>query len=134
MAGFDAVLCAGVPDADEMIGQAQKQRIILTRTRRVYAKIPPDRAILILDDDPDDQVRGIFNRLGIKREELKPLARCTFCNEELVEADRDQFSGRMPDYVREQGCLFHQCPHCGRIYWPGSHASRMLARLDGLFR
>jgi hypothetical protein len=38
----------------------------------------------------------------------------------------------VPEHVLATQSEFMGCPGCGRIYWGGSHADRMLARLSRL--
>jgi uncharacterized protein len=40
----------------------------------------------------------------------------------------------VPDHVFATQSEFMECPSCARIYWPGSHADRMLERLTRILR
>lgn len=52
---------------------------------------------------------------------LKPsLSRCTLCNTRLELADRRLLDTLLPR-IRALGPTVHVCPHCGRLYWEGSH-------------
>jgi uncharacterized protein with PIN domain len=127
-------LHTGRPDPLVLADMAYPRRWILTRTRRVYTGLSPDRTVLVLVDDPEEQLRELFSRLGIQRRDLKPLTRCTLCNDALVEASPSELAGSIPDYVAQHQRVFRRCPGCRRLYWPGTHVSRMMARLDDWFR
>jgi uncharacterized protein with PIN domain len=133
LAGFDTLLQTGVPDPLILADMARSKRWILTRTRRVYACLATHRAILIMVNDPQDQLRGLFSRLAIQRQELKPLTRCTLCNHALVGAPPGELAAQVPDYVGRHHRVLRRCPGCLRIYWPGSHVSGMMARLNHWF-
>jgi uncharacterized protein with PIN domain len=40
----------------------------------------------------------------------------------------------VPDYVFESQGSFSRCPICGRVYWPGSHTTRSLEKIDMMFQ
>ena len=39
---------------------------------------------------------------------------------------------RVPPYVRRTQDRYSECPHCGRIYWAGTHWARMREVLGSL--
>jgi uncharacterized protein with PIN domain len=61
------------------------------------------------------------------------LSRCLECNAPLLPRRREELAtGAVPDHVLATQERFTACPACGRIYWPGTHADRMLERLARL--
>jgi uncharacterized protein with PIN domain len=133
MAGFDTRMIAGKPDPVILEKAAQPHRLILTRTRHVYSSLASGKALLLLANLPDQQIKELFSRLGIQRRELKPLTRCILCNDELVAISQEQVVGRLPDFTYQYHQQYRQCTTCGRLYWPGSHASRMSLRINAWF-
>lgn len=134
LVGFDTRLHTGRPDPQALDDLAHPGRLILTRTLRVYAELTPERAILLSADSSVDQLRELFVRLAIQRSELKPLTRCTLCNDALIEVSRHELADLVPDYVRQQHQIFRLCPVCRRVYWPGSHVARIKTRLNEWFQ
>jgi hypothetical protein len=108
-------------------------RIVLTRTRRRYQRLPAGGAILIHSDLPEDQLRQVIAEAGLTREMLAPFSRCIRCNEPIVTAVRSEVRDQVPDYVWETHTDFRRCPRCGRIYWPGTHTTRSLDKIRHLF-
>ena len=66
------------------------------------------------------------------RNEERLLGRCLRCNQPLLEIDPEEARSRVPPWVARTQQEFRCCPECGRIYWPGTHASRMRERLEGM--
>jgi uncharacterized protein len=87
--------------------------------------------LLVLDaNDPEDQVAEIFRRLKLGHRDLAPLSRCGECNDLLVPVPRETALGLVPDHVYHTQAKFFQCPRCRRLYWPGSHPARIIARIQ----
>lgn len=126
--GFDTTYDALAPDA-ELVRQANEEgRVLLTRDRHLLRELRPVLALEILSDVPTEQLAQVVNRL-----QLAPppelFERCMLCNVPLV-ALADDERHRVPAASRELAGPFRQCPRCGRVYWPGSHARRMHAALE----
>jgi uncharacterized protein len=134
MAGFDCRYDDGIPDARRLRAiSAKEARIILTRARRVGRRLADERVVLVRDNDPGAQMQQVVRHLGIDRGDLRPMSRCLRCNLALIEIPKESLTGRVPEYVLHHHATFRGCRLCGRIYWPGSHAQRMQARLAGWF-
>jgi uncharacterized protein len=107
-------------------------RIILTRDRRLTERRLARNHILIRSDDVAAQVRQVLETLGVTPDPGRLLGRCLLCNQPLVEIDPEEARARVPPWVARTQQEFRLCPACGRIYWPGTHASRMRERLEGM--
>ncbi|HEY9079953.1 DUF5615 family PIN-like protein [Magnetovibrio sp.] len=128
-AGHDAAMAA-TGDADRTVLQRA-----LDEGRRLLTR---DRALLQIKDAARSTILLHGENLNAWAYELahehdlnwleRPLSRCLVCNVELIDADADTLS-RMPEDSRTLPGPFKACPKCGRGYWPGSHAKRMMARL-----
>jgi uncharacterized protein len=102
-----------------------ENRKVLTRTRRVMERFVAIQGLLIRFDAPIEQVRQVMNYFNISRNDLRPLSRCSRCNRRLQTVDRTYFQNAVPDFVRQRHTRFLMCGQCGRIYWPGTHSTRM---------
>ena len=60
------------------------------------------------------------------------LSRCLDCNVELEPRTKAAVAERLPPHVRATQERFSQCPRCSRVYWPGTHWSRMRERIAAL--
>jgi uncharacterized protein with PIN domain len=105
-------------------------RTILTRDRRLTERRLARNHILIRSDDLAEQVRQVLETLGVAPDPGRLLARCLRCNEPLEDIDPEEARARVPPWVARTQQEFRVCPECGRIYWPGTHASRMRERLE----
>ena len=102
---------------------------ILTR-QEALEKVPRPDLVVITAADPKDQLEELFARLKIPLREIRPLSRCSRCNESLHPIPREQARGRVPEHVFHSHDRFFECPRCRRLFWPGSHLkgiSRTLA-------
>jgi len=107
-------------------------RTILTRDRRLTERRRARDHILIRSDDVAEQVRQVVETLGVTPDPGRLLGRCLRCNQPLLEIDPEEARSRVPPWVARTQQEFRCCPECGRIYWPGTHASRMRERLEGM--
>lgn len=130
--GFDAVLETDYP-IGAFAGQLIGDRIFLTRTRkslRIHAALT---SVLVVANDPFQQLVAVIRQLGIRPEDVKPFSRCLRCNQPIVSVSKDSVLGVVPDYVWETNSNFSQCPQCRRVYWSGSHISRSLEKINQVF-
>lgn len=132
--GYDAACAPGLDDRRLVALALAEERVLLTRDvdlmqRRVIASgILP--AILLDDDDVTGQLRQVVAELGLATD--RSLTRCLECNEELEPRPRAAVLERLPPHVRATQTRFSECPHCARVYWPGTHWMRMRERIAAL--
>lgn len=107
-------------------------RTILTRDRRLTERRLARNHILIRSDDVAEQVRQVLETLRVTPDPGRRLGRCLRCNQSLVDIDPEEARARVPPWVARTQEEFRFCPECGRIYWPGTHASRMRRRLEDM--
>jgi hypothetical protein len=121
--GYDAAYFRG--EDQDLLEQAwRERRILLTRDTRLLRRrrIPPH--LCIGSDRVAEQVRQVVDAFGLAP--LRPAARrCPRCNLPLVAEDKAAVAGRVPEFVWSRHDRFWACPGCRRLYWAGSHRSRM---------
>lgn len=127
--GFDTLFEQSPPEA----AAADPERVVLTRTRSRFERLPDDRRIFIHFDLPEAQLQEVIEQVPLTPAMLAPFTRCIRCNEPIESAARSRVRDRVPDYVWQTQATFRQCPCCGRIYWPGTHTARSLERIRRLF-
>jgi len=130
--GFDTVCQAGV-SGNGFLDPAGKNRILLTRTKRVRDRGTDNKLVFINSNDPFEQVREVLQALGIGIADTRPFSRCTRCNILTRQVAKDTVRSRVPDYVWETNPTFQICSRCLRIYWPGSHIKRSNEIIERFF-
>jgi len=131
--GFDTAYAANVAGG-ELIDTA-RNRILLTRTKRIWDMKIAKECIFITSNHPFEQLREVILALDIEKEDIRPFSRCIQCNTSIRWVEKNAVRGKVPDYIWETQDTFHTCSHCRRIYWSGSHTqrSRNIINRLGLF-
>ncbi|MBI5252276.1 MAG: hypothetical protein HY912_22505 [Desulfomonile tiedjei] len=115
--GFDAAYPCKRPSEDRYFVTANK-------------KVRDPRAIIVKGNDPVEQLREV---LGAAQAIPRPglfLSRCLICNIPVREVPRIRVLGRVAPQIHEAIHLFNECPCCGRVYWEGSHSTRIKLMLE----
>ena len=110
----------------------EKDRILLTRTRRIQNQFASRRLIFVESDHLAQQLNQIFRELSLSASQTRPFSRCLQCNAPIVIVEKASILGRVPDYIFETHDRFQRCPECERIYWPGSHTRRSFEKIQQL--
>ena len=125
--GYDTVYPQALHD-DEIATLAEREeRMLLTRDRDLAARSHV-RALYVVSDDLDAQIRQVLTELTPEAGE--PMSRCSVCNGVLIEASREAARQAVPAGVWERHKLFWRCPSCGRHYWRGTHWERMQPKIE----
>ena len=103
-------------------------RLILTRDRRIGRKNPP-AYLLIRSDHFREQLRQVIEEFSL--DPLKEaFTRCVECNTLLEDVDKETVFEKVPPFVYLTQDRFAACPSCNRVYWHGTHADKMLERIQ----
>ncbi len=106
-----------------------ERRLLLTQDRGLLKRRALWAGAHVRGSRPDDQLADVLDRFAPR---LRPWTRCTACNGEVEEVDRDEVAAAVaPGTLRHQD-RFRRCRRCGRVYWRGAHARR-LDRIVGRF-
>jgi uncharacterized protein len=124
--GFDAD-CRGLSAAK--LPPPAPDTHILTRQEALRPLKRPD-LVFITAADPEAQLQQVFHLLQISPRQIKPLSRCSRCNERLISIPREQAQGRVPEHVFHHHDQFYECPCCHRLFWPGSHLPAILKTIQ----
>jgi uncharacterized protein len=133
--GYDT-LYPSIEDDDELIKICRAEnRILLTRDRNLVLsknKIQDLPGVCYVEsDNPDLQLIQVVNDLDLKAGD-KILSRCSDCNQEIVQVNKEQVKGNVPDGVYNRQDTFWYCETCDKYYWHGSHYDKILAKLESL--
>jgi uncharacterized protein with PIN domain len=128
--GFDTLVFRE-RDLHRLVQIAQEQkRIILTRNRKLEAKLFLGNIFVLKDDDPDLQVKTILRTLSLRVDSRIFFSRCLLCNAQMESISRGEAEGAVPEYVLHTHESFYRCPACERIYWQGTHPRNMRRRIE----
>lgn len=130
--GFDTHYQSDVT-GKKFIDTLESDRILLTRTRRIRNQFASHKMIFVESDHLERQLQQIFRELGLTENQTKPFSRCLQCNVPIVAVSKSDLWGRVPDFIFETHDHFNQCPQCQRVFWPGSHTRKSLAKIRQLF-
>lgn len=126
--GYDAVYPGRAEDRRLLQLALAEERILLTRDAKL-ARLAGPQGCLIRAERLERQLVEAAEKLALVPREQDWLSRCLECNHLLEPRPKESLTGLVPDYIFATQSEFTGCPGCGKIYWAGSHADRMLARL-----
>ncbi len=121
--GFDVLYDRTLNDNEVIRLALDGDRVILTRDVSLAARPLATNHLLIASDFVNDQIEQVLSVYS--RDTLRPLTRCSECNDILHPIAKEEARDFVPRYVYEKKGSFLRCPRCGRIYWKGTHVQRM---------
>lgn len=127
LCGFDALVVAGGAEVAELA--TRDGRVALTRDVAVLKRGGIRHGYFVRRTDPEGQLVEILERFDLI-EGMEPFTRCLRCNTAVVVADLEAVADRLPPRTRAIVRQVHHCPGCGRLYWHGSHYSRLAALVE----
>jgi len=130
--GYDTRFFNGSNDSHLVAAALAEGRVILTRDTQIMKRRVVTsgqiRAVLILNDEPELQIRQVIDALDLDCQ-FKPFTICLECNQVLVERNKDEVKDLVPPYVFQTQNQYMECPACHRIYWRGTHWQAMTKTL-----
>jgi len=131
--GCDTLYPRAVEDHHLLHLARAEARILLTRDARL-AREAGSLCLLVTAERLESQISEVIERLDLSPPQHALLSRCLECNDLLEDRAKEAVRGLVPEYIFSTQEHFVGCPRCGKIYWQGSHADRILARLAPLLR
>ena len=129
--GFDVLYYAKAEDAELARIAARDGRILLTRDAKLAGRAKAVRTLLVRSETWEDQVGQVLDVFSL-RSAAAPRTRCVVCNQALTPLAKERARNLVAPFVLERGREFSLCPGCGRVFWRGSHADDMDARIARL--
>ncbi len=127
---FDVAYDPALDDPDLVALAVAEGRTILTRDRRLVERRLARNHLLIRSDQVEEQVRQVLEELRLRPDPARLLRRCLRCNHPLQPIPAEEARARVPPFVARTQNEFRVCPGCGRLYWRGTHVSRMSRWLE----
>jgi uncharacterized protein with PIN domain len=122
--GFDTLYGNNFDDDELARLTAGERRILLTRDVGLLKRKAVVRGQWLRSRDPERQVEEIVEALHLKRA-FRPFARCMTCNGVLAVVARKDVAAVVPSRVYRRFRLFKRCEDCQRVYWRGTHFTRL---------
>jgi hypothetical protein len=134
MLGYDTAYEKIISDEALIARVLTEDRWLLTRdSYLVQRKILRGRHTLIVSDHLQDQLRQLRSELHLELDlGDRTASRCASCNSILIVIPHEEATLTVPAYVANVHLQFMRCPNCGHIYWPGTHWTHMVTRLQEL--
>jgi len=133
LAGFDCLWRDDWDDADLVALAVSESRILLTRDKGVLRRRALREGRFVRATESEAQLAEVARVYGL-RGVLRPFSRCRECNLPLEEVPKKNVEAALPPRVRAQYARFKRCAGCARVYWEGTHYTRLrgvLERLSG---
>jgi uncharacterized protein with PIN domain len=131
--GYDTLYPKAVEDHRLLRLARAEARVLLTRDARLARDAGP-LGLLVTAERLEEQIGEVVERLDLAPSADGLLSRCLECNGLLETQPKEAVRGLVPEYIFSTQEHFVGCSGCGRIYWQGSHADRMLSRLAPFLR
>lgn len=114
-----------------LLRMAEKEgRVVLTRRRDMMDRQFSGTLFLITDIEVGRQLKSVVEKFSLRIEKQKMFGICLECNAKLHPVDREAIRDVVPSYVFENCLKYTQCPHCGKIYWMGTHPRNALRFME----
>jgi uncharacterized protein len=132
LTGFDTKYRNDCPDGEIVALSASEDRVLLTRDIGVLKHGIVRRGYFLRETQPVRQLVEVLRHFDLVTR-AAPFTRCLRCNSRLHVVAKDRVQHLLPARTRECYREFSRCPTCSRIYWQGSHYSRMRLFIDTAF-
>ena len=130
--GFDCLYRNDYDDDTVAKIASEQQRTVLTRDRTLLQRKIIIYGYFVRASLPKIQTREVLKRFDLYAL-LKPLTRCTHCNGQLVEIDKQKIEHRLEPLTKQHYDRFLVCSACDQIYWEGSHCMRVKRLVDEFY-
>lgn len=131
-AGHDTVIAGGGTRDDDLLRLAEaEERLLLTRDRALARRRGAAGRVVLLDgDSPAEQARSLSRRLPVDWLS-HAFTRCLVCNTPVRGATAEEVASAPPG-VLARALPVTCCPACRRLYWAGSHETRLRRLFEDL--
>lgn len=96
-------------------------------TARLRSDFPG--TIRIIDRELKKALKVILEEAEMRPQAHNILSRCVICNQKVEPALPEEVISLVPEAIGRCYSKFTKCEKCGRIYWKGSHYSRIFREL-----
>jgi len=127
--GYDTACHTGNIDRGFLKRGVQEGRIVLTRRRDMAERNFSGRMFIVHSDNVTEQIKEIIDTFSLQLDPQKFFTICLDCNEPIQTIQKADVKEKVPQYVFKMQDHFQICPHCRKLYWPGTHKDNVLSYL-----
>jgi hypothetical protein len=127
--GFDVVYDPHAEDRQLLCVMERENRALLTRDRRLLMHAVVKTGYFPRSQNSDEQTVEVIRRFDLLGS-IAPFTRCLRCNAPLQKVSKAEIIQRLEPLTKIYYDQFRRCTGCEKIYWPGSHFSRLKRRLE----
>jgi uncharacterized protein len=128
--GFDTIYIAHIDDDDILKIAAEQDRIILTCDRDLFKRVVKKRAkgVLLESNNDIENIAHILAKNAVSSLNFnKEYSRCPICNGLMIRKKATEIQDCIVHLrVIESHKDFFQCTVCSKVYWEGSHSTRII--------
>jgi uncharacterized protein with PIN domain len=101
----------------------EDNRIVLSKSKDIVNKCNKlsIKSFFMSANEIEYQLRVLHNVLHLEMSTPPLNTRCSMCNNELIEKNKEEIINLIPKRTASHHDRFWQCSACGKIYWIGSH-------------
>ena len=126
--GVDTIYRNDADDAELVEIAVGQQRGLLTRDRRLLMHAIVRDGYCPRSDRAEEQIVEVLRRFDLPGA-IRPYTRCLRCNALLERVEKSAVVGQLEPLTKIYYEDFRRCSGCEHVYWPGSHFSKLEARL-----
>jgi uncharacterized protein with PIN domain len=129
MLGFDSLYRNDYADSELASLSTLQGRILLTQDRGLLKRNQVQHGYCVREAQPLQQLVEVLLRFELN-DSITPFTRCMRCNQILETVAANEVRSSVPPRVFQEQRRFRICPGCRRVYWQGSHHTRMEALIE----
>lgn len=128
--GYDTEFSGDASDEELLERGRERGLILLTKDRTLFreARRSGVDAFLVGGSSGEERLASVAKEYGLVLDPM--MARCTVCSGMLEEASKDEIAGEVPQNSLEAYEEFWRCGDCGKVYWRGSHWTRIVEKVS----
>jgi uncharacterized protein len=127
--GFDVAYDRQAEDRQLLRAMEGEDRALLTRDRHLLMHAIVRHGYCPRSQNANDQTIEVIRRFHLF-DSINPFTRCLRCNAPLQKVGKADIIEKLEPLTKRYYEEFRRCSGCGRIYWAGSHFSKLQRRLE----
>lgn len=127
--GYDTVYNPKLATKELIKIANEENRIFITRSKRVAVEFGAKNFYIVKAEKFKEQLSEVIKNLNLDIEK-NLFSRCSICNTEIIKVEKSSVIALIPEETAKSFDEFYQCPKCGKIYWDGSHTTRIMKFLN----
>lgn len=124
MVGLDTIYKNSFSDEEIVKISLKERRAILTKAKGILKRSDVTHGYWIRNTKTIEQLKEVLHRFDLKNQ-INEFSRCLICNSNLKKISKEKIIDLLPAKVKEQQNTFYVCIHCDKIFWKGSHYTKM---------